>query len=245
MVTSQALHEIVAAPQLGLTPIEGVLAGVAIGAVLTFVSALVLDGQRAKRDRASRFLDVRRVAYGHFLACCDSHIDALRSLMSARAALDEAQAGKEVAFGFLSEAMSESGSLVDALTHAHEAGEAIDIGSDAFHALMQDLPGAFRSDGRDSAARAIEELERYGAFVASLEGLTSEAERASEHANEGNRELRAIGIDIELVGSRLVRAEASKVLEAISGGSNSSDRFKATSSARALFSAAASEDISS
>ena len=79
--------------------------------------------------------------------------------------------------------------------------------------------------------------------VEDLQPVALESARALEPADEGIQELRAIVGEIEIVGGRQVCIQASKLLEAVCGGSSYSERLVATSSARKQFLVAADQDV--
>lgn len=243
MVTSRGLQELVAATPFSVTPFQGVVTGVILGAVLTFGSSLVLDVQRARRDRRARFLEVRRLAYAGFLVCCDSIRDALRSVVRAEAALDEMVSGQDVAFSSLREAAAQASQRGDALVEALDAGAEID--SEEMRTLTGSLLEALRKDGPPEAALSVEKFEQFMDAFANLKSLPLKIAQAQARAEEAIGDLGAIIVDIQLVGGGHVLTQADNVLRAVSSGPNSSDRLEAADKARAHFCAAAGADISS
>jgi hypothetical protein len=97
MLTSPGVHALADGSHFQVTAFEGLVIGAVLGAVLAFFGTVVLDVLRAKRERASRFLDERRLAYARFLGCCDSIRVALRAFVAAKDALDEATEGQAAA----------------------------------------------------------------------------------------------------------------------------------------------------
>jgi hypothetical protein len=237
MMTSLGLQEFVAATPISVTPFQGVVTGVILGAALTFGSSLVLDAQRAKRDRKARFLEVRRIAYAGFLVCCDSIRDALRSAVSAEAAIDEMVAGQDLAFGSLREAAAHAGQRGDALVEALDAG--VEIDSEALRTLTGSLLEALRKDGPPAAAMSVERFEQFMDSFADLKRRPLELTQALARAREAIEELGAIIVDIQLVGGDHVLTQADNVLRAVSDGPSIAARLEAADKARANFCAAA------
>jgi len=79
--------------------------------------------------------------------------------------------------------------------------------------------------------------------VENLQPMAIESARTLVPAREGIQELRAIVGEIEIVGGRQVCIQASKLLDAVCGGSSDSERLIATTSARQQFLVAADQDV--
>ncbi len=242
MLTSPGVHALADGSHFQVTAFEGLVIGAVLGAVLAFFGTVALDVLRAKRERASRFLDERRLAYARFLGCCDSIRVALRAFVAAKDALDEATEGQAAAFANMKTALEAAGPSGDTLRGLALAGESID--SEAFQATTGALIAALRSQDRAEATRATEEFALFQAAFANLKRLSAASLQASERASDAIDELGATIVDIELVGPKLL-GQARKVLEAVSGLPHDRAQLEAADSARAQFSVAARADIAS
>lgn len=243
MVTSQSLQGLVAATPFSVTPFQGVITGVILGAALTFGSTFALEVQKARRERKLRFLDVRRMAYAGFLVCCDSIRGAIRSVVAAQAALGEMAAGQEAAFRSLREAAAQAGRRGDAIVEALDAG--IEIDSETMRTLTGSLLKALREDGPPAAALSVGKFEQFMDAFANLKSHPMRIAEAQARAERVIGELGVIIVDIQLVGSAHVLTQADNMLKAVTSDPNFSVRLEAADKARAQFCAAASSDISS